>query len=75
MPYRDGLRQMWIRDRFTNPYDIGASNATDSIKYQLLSQIIIKYTDNGKEREFNSYEYASMRDVYKRQPICWSRRL
>lgn len=47
---------------FTNPYDIGASNATDSIKYQLLSQIIIKYTDNGKEREFNSYEYASMRD-------------
>ena len=47
---------------FTNSYDISASNATDSIKYQLLSQIIIKYTDNGKEREFNSYEYASMRD-------------
>ena len=46
----------------TNPYDIGASSATDSIKYQLLSQIIIKYTDNGKEKEFNSYEYAAMRD-------------
>ena len=47
---------------FTNPYDVGTSSATDSIKYQLLSQIIIKYTDNGKEREFTSYEYASMRD-------------
>lgn len=47
---------------FTNPYDIGSSSATDSIKYQLMSQIIIKYTDNGKEREFTSYEYASMRD-------------
>ncbi len=46
----------------TNPYDVGSATASDSIKYQLLSQIIIKYTDNGKEKEFSSYEYASLRD-------------
>ena len=46
----------------TNPYDVGASNSSESIKYQNLSQIIIKYTDNGKEKEFSSYEYASLRD-------------
>lgn len=46
----------------TNPYDVGASTSSDSVKYQTLSQIIIKYTDNGKEKEFSSYEYASLRD-------------
>ncbi|MCQ2428750.1 MAG: DUF5696 domain-containing protein [Clostridia bacterium] len=49
----------------TNPYDVGCATSSDSIKYQLLSQIIVKYLDNGKEKEFSSYEYASMRDQIK----------
>ncbi len=46
---------------FTNPYDIGASNATDSIKYQLLSQIIIS-TRTTARKENSTAKYASMRD-------------
>ena len=50
---------------FTNPRDIASSNAThsskaDSIKYQLMSQIIVKYIDNGSTKEFNSFEQAAM---------------
>lgn len=47
---------------FSNPYDVGAATSSDSVKYELLSQIIIKYTDNGKEKTFSSYEYAALRD-------------
>lgn len=50
---------------FTNPYDIGASNASDSVKKQVLSQIIVKFTENGREREYSSYEYAAVRDQIK----------
>ena len=50
---------------FTNPRDIASSNAThssnaDAIKYQLMSQIIVKYIDNGAKKEFNSFEQAAM---------------
>ncbi|MBR6781891.1 MAG: hypothetical protein IKM33_01670 [Clostridia bacterium] len=50
---------------FSNPYDVGASTASDSVKYQLLSQIIVKFSENGRDREFSSYEYAAMRDQIK----------
>ena len=50
---------------FTNPYDVGASNASDSVKKQILSQIIVKFTENGREREYSSYEYAALRDQIK----------
>ena len=50
---------------FTNPYDVGASNASDSVKNQILSQIIVKFTENGREREYSSYEYAALRDQIK----------
>ena len=50
---------------FTNPYDVGATNASDSVKNQILSQIIVKFTENGREREYSSYEYAALRDQIK----------
>ena len=39
---------------FTNPYDVGATTASDSVKKQILSQIIVKFTENGREREYSS---------------------
>ena len=50
---------------FTNPYDVGVSTASDSVKNQILSQIIVKFTENGREREYSSYEYAALRDQIK----------
>ena len=50
---------------FTNPYDVGATTASDSVKNQILSQIIVKFTENGREREYSSYEYAALRDQIK----------
>ena len=50
---------------FSNPYDVGACSASDSVKGQLLSQIIVKFTDNGRDREYSSYEYAAARDQIK----------
>ena len=47
---------------FSNPYDIGSEDAaySDTTKYQLMSQIIVKYVDNGTEKIFNSFEQAAM---------------
>ena len=50
---------------FTNPYDVGVSTASDSVKNQILSQIIVKFTENGRERDYSSYEYAALRDQIK----------
>lgn len=52
---------------FTNPYDIpkafpdGLASSEDT-KAMLLSQIVIKYTDNDKEVNFYSYTEAAARD-------------
>ncbi len=51
---------------FSNPYDIGASYASgkgpsDSTKKKLLSQVMVKYTDNDTEKEMWSFEEAAMR--------------
>ena len=47
---------------FSNPYDIGSADAAyaNTTKYQLMSQIIVKYVDNGTEKIFNSFEQAAM---------------
>lgn len=47
---------------FTNPYDIGASTASDSVKNEIMSQIIVKFSENGRDRTYSSYEYAALRD-------------
>jgi len=46
---------------FSNPYDVANSNTkSDSVKGQIMSQIIIKYTDNDTEKYFYSCEQAAM---------------
>ena len=48
---------------FTNPYDIGTSTlGSANTKNELLSQIIIKYTDNNQSPTFVSYEMAALKD-------------
>ena len=45
---------------FTNPYNVGLSKATASVKAELLSQILIEYTGNELSgvQKFNSYNDA-----------------
>ena len=50
---------------FTNPYDVGAATASDSVKNEILSQIIVKFDENGRERVYSSFEYAALRDQIK----------
>ena len=50
---------------FTNPYDIGAATASDSVKNEIMSQIVVKFDENGRERVYSSFEYAAMRDQIK----------
>lgn len=47
----------------TNPYDASTTGTTDSTKYQLLSQIIIRFSDTtGTTKEYNSYEQAAQNE-------------
>lgn len=50
---------------FTNPYDVASTNAVESVKMELMSQIVVRYTENGRPKEYYSYEYAAMRDQIK----------
>ncbi len=49
---------------FSNPYDVGAASWADTIKAQLLSQIIIRYQDvtSADENTFYSYTEAAERE-------------
>lgn len=49
---------------FSNPYDV-YSSGTDSIKKQLLSQVVIKYTDNDTEKLMYSFTEAAQRGQIK----------
>ena len=47
----------------TNPFDIGASTGSDSTKAEILSQIIVEFTDTtGQTKTFTSYEQAVLRE-------------
>ena len=50
---------------FTNPYDVGAATASDSVKNEIMSQIVVKFEENGREKDYSSFEYAAMRDQIK----------
>ncbi len=43
----------------SNPYDIASTKASDNIKNQLMSQLIIKYEDSGTEKTLDSYSAAA----------------
>lgn len=47
---------------FTNPRDIASSSAAHSntTRYELMSQLVVKYSDNGTEKYFYSFEQAAM---------------
>ena len=47
---------------FSNPRDIASKSAaySNTTKYELMSQIVVKYLDNGTERYFYSFEQAAM---------------
>ena len=46
---------------FSNPYDVVSSQGSDDTKKKILSQIVVKYTDNGASKELYSFEEAAMR--------------
>ena len=47
---------------FTNPYDVASSTGADTTKYEILSQLIVTFTDStGQERTFTSFEQAAER--------------
>ena len=55
---------------FTNPYDVGASFGNETTKYEILSQIIVNFTDTqGQEKTFTSYEEAAGRNQITAEPI------
>ena len=47
---------------FSNPIDIASSSAAHSntTRYELMSQISVKYLDNGNTKDFHSFEQAAM---------------
>ncbi len=47
---------------FTNPYDLASSTGNDATKYEILSQLIVTFSDsNGQQSVFTSYEEAAER--------------
>ena len=55
---------------FTNPYDVGASTGNETTKYEILSQLIVKFTDQqGQDKTFTSYEEATLRGQVVTEPI------
>ncbi len=47
---------------FTNPYDLASSTGNDATKFEILSQIIVTFSDsNGQQSVFTSYEEAAER--------------
>ena len=55
---------------FTNPYDVGASTGNAATKYEILSQIIVNFTDTqGQNKIFTSFEEAVLRGQVITEPI------
>lgn len=59
---------------FSNPYDVATPMPTgaassDNIKDQLLSQLIIRYTDNDKDVPMYSYVEAALRKQIKKKNL------
>lgn len=54
---------------FSNPYDVASSTGSVSTKGQLLSQIVVNYTDNGMNKQLYSYADAACNDQINVQRI------
>ena len=46
----------------SNPYDIANAKGSENIKNQLMSQLIIKYEENGTEKTLDSYSESALRE-------------
>ncbi len=53
----------------TNPYGVGTAKAAATVKAQLLSQLIVTYTDNGTRKTIDSYTEAAKRGQIKVERI------
>ena len=53
----------------SNPYDVASSVGSESTKQSVLSQIIIRYTDNGNPKLMNSYADAAVNGQVKVKKI------
>ncbi len=45
---------------FSNPYGVGGTKASDTTKMNLLSQVLINYSDSGVAKSYTSYEDCVM---------------
>ena len=55
---------------FTNPYDIASSGVNSDVTMaQLMSQLIVTFTQNGNQTVFNSFEEAAQRGQIKVENI------
>ena len=45
---------------FTNPYDVSSSKSATSVKMELMSQVYIKYTENGVDKDYYSFEDSAL---------------
>ena len=56
---------------FSNPYDVGdaKSASSDPIRYELLSQVIIKYTEADKQYFFNTFQHSALYGQIKMKKI------
>ncbi len=55
---------------FTNPYDVASSKGSASTKQEILSQIIVEYSDStGTSKKLYSYNDAALNDQIKMQLI------
>lgn len=54
---------------FSNPYDVATNAQSNSTKQSLLSQISLRYQDNGVDKEMNSYVDAALRGQIKTKNI------
>ena len=46
----------------SNPYDVATGGGSDATKKEILSQVIIQYTENGGTKYLYSFEEAAMRE-------------
>lgn len=47
---------------FSNPYDVASAGGTAATKKEILSQIVVQYTDNGARQYLYSFEEAALRN-------------
>ena len=55
---------------FTNPYDVGTSTGAAETKYDLLSQLMVEFSDGkGQIKTFTSFKESAERQQIKVEPI------